>query len=353
MEKDFKLQSGTVTWKSPSNIALVKYWGKVKNMEQIPANPSISMSLSECYTETNVSFMPGTGNIVFFLDGKENVIFQKKISEYFQRISDMLPFVSKTDFTIGSKNTFPHSAGIASSASAMSALALCMVSIERLQTNNNEIHDKDFFLRASSLARRGSGSAARSLYKNLVTWGESQFIPYSSDFWASPFERPMHPVFNNFHDTILIVSSDEKKISSTIGHQMMEDNLFAEARYKQAHQNFMFLIMAIEAGDLKSFIRIVENEALTLHGMMMASNPGYMLMEPNTLKIIKKIQDFREQSRFNLCFTLDAGPNVHVLYPEIDKTGVREFIKRELKPLCESGQLIDDKMGNGPQRINL
>jgi len=85
---------------------------------------------------------------------------------------------------------------------------------------------------------------------------------------------------------------------------------------------------------------------------MMASTPGYILMEPNTLTIIKKIQAFREQSGTNLCFTLDAGANVHVLYPETDEAPAKEFIKMELKPLCHKGEMIDDKMGDGPKKIS-
>ncbi len=349
MSGDKLNKSGTVAWQSPSNIALIKYWGK-KGF-QIPANPSLSITLSASYTETKIDYKPGTGLIDFYFEGKNNPAFEKKIQSYFDTISNELNFLTKLDFIIDSHNTFPHSAGIASSASAMSALALCLCSIEQEISGDPKMADSDFYRRASYFARIGSGSASRSVYGKLSSWGISAFIPDSSDKFATPFELPIHKAFQNFNDTILIVSKGEKKVSSRAGHSLMDGNPFAPARYLQASQNMGKLIKAIESGDLAAFIAVVESEALTLHGMMMASMPGYILMEPGTLQIIKKIQTYREQSGVNLCFTLDAGSNVHVLYPETDKAAVLEFIEQALKPLCESGKMIDDKMGNGPKRI--
>jgi diphosphomevalonate decarboxylase len=110
-------------------------------------------------------------------------------------------------------------------------------------------------------------------------------------------------------------------------------------------------LKAIASGDLDAFIEITENEALTLHGMMMASKPGYTLMEPNTLEILQRIKLFREQTDAKVCFTLDAGPNVHLLYPASDEIIVKDFIEKELKKFCAKNQVIDDKMGKGPKRI--
>jgi len=351
MNSNFNNKTGSVSWQSASNIALIKYWGK-KGF-QLPANPSLSITLSKSFSETKIDFSPGSGSIDFYFDGAKNDAFAKKIQAFFSNseVEGEFPYLKKLDFIIHSHNTFPHSAGIASSASAMSALALCLCSIEQEISGNPKMTDADFYRRASYFARIGSGSASRSVFGQMSAWGASAIIPSSSDTFATPYELPVHKDFKNFYDTILIVSKGEKKVSSRAGHGLMDGNPFAAARYGQASQNLGKLIKAIEVGDMSGFISIVENEALTLHGMMMASTPGYMLMEPNTLKIIKKIQAFREQSGLNLCFTLDAGPNVHVLYPEIDKTGVKEFIEHELKPLCESGKVIEDKMGNGPKRI--
>jgi diphosphomevalonate decarboxylase len=347
------LKSGEVSWQSPSNIALIKYWGK-KGF-QLPANPSLSITLSKSYTETTVAFKPanawGNPQINFFFEGDKNEAFAKKIRSYFENIRDELPFIQQLDFEIYSHNTFPHSAGIASSASAMSALALCLCSIEKILSGSKENEGPDFFTRASHFARIGSGSASRSVFGQLASWGLSADIPKSSDLVATPFQHQINPIFKNFQDSILLVSKGEKKVSSTAGHGLMNGNPFAPARYKQASANLGEILKAIETGDIDKFIQIVESEALTLHGMMMSSTPGYMLMEPNTIEIIKKIQELREQSGAKLCFTLDAGPNVHVLYPKVEQKRVTEFIESNLQQHCADGQWINDEMGNGPKRL--
>jgi len=347
------LQSGEVSWQSPSNIALIKYWGK-KGF-QLPANPSLSITLSKSYTETTVAFKPantlGNPQINFFFEGDKNEAFAKKIKVYLGNIKDELPFIQHLDFEIHSRNTFPHSAGIASSASAMSALALCLCSIDNSLKGLEDANDEQFFYRASHFARIGSGSASRSVFENMSSWGKSESIPDSSDLTASPFKMPMHEIFKGFQDSILLVSKGEKKVSSRAGHGLMDNNPFAEARYLQASENLGSIMPSIETGGIDKFIQIVESEAFTLHGMMMSSTPGYILMEPNTIEIIKKIQTFREQSGAKLCFTLDAGPNVHVLYPKVEQGRVVDFIERNLQQHCADGQWINDEMGNGPKRL--
>jgi len=345
---------GQVRWQSPSNIALIKYWGK-KGF-QIPANPSLSITLSKSFTETIVNYHParnsGKPELDFYFEGKPNQAFADKIKNYLDRIKNELPFIDDLDLVINSRNTFPHSAGIASSASAMSALALCLCGIDNSLKGLEDADDEQFFYRATHFARIGSGSASRSVFGNMSSWGKSEFIPGSSNLTASPYTLPMHEIFEGFQDSILLVSKGEKKVSSRAGHGLMENNPFAEARYLQASENLVNIMQSIETGDVDSFIEIVESEALTLHGMMMASKPGYMLMEPDTVEIIKKIQAFREQSGVKLCFTLDAGPNVHVLYPKLERKRILEFIKDELQQHCVDGQWIEDEMGDGPKRLS-
>ena len=110
-------------------------------------------------------------------------------------------------------------------------------------------------------------------------------------------------------------------------------------------------MIVFKDGNLKSFIEIVESEALTLHAMMMTSVPYFILMKPNTLEIINRIWAFRESSNTNVCFTLDAGANVHVLYPESEKEEVFQFIKNELVAYCENGQYICDRIGFGAKKL--
>ena len=155
----------------------------------------------------------------------------------------------------------------------------------------------------------------------------------------------------NYQDTILLVDKGEKQVSSTVGHDLMHSHPYAERRFQQAHDNLSQLKTVLETGDLDTFVQIVESEALTLHAMMMTSMPYFILMKPNTLEIINRIWEFRKNANIPVCFTLDAGANVHVLYPENDSAKVLQFIKNELVGYCQNGQYICDAIGQGSQKL--
>jgi len=341
--------SGRFTWSAPSNIALVKYWGKKAN--QIPANPSISFTLSDCKTITTLSFIEkDTDGFSFDLlfEGRPKESFRPKIEKFFERVVVYLPFLKSYHFTIDTRNTFPHSSGIASSASGMAALAVNLMSLERLL--NPDMTDDHFYRKASFLARLGSGSACRSINGSTVIWGNHNETTGSTDLFGIPFEG-VHDVFKTYQDSILLVDKGEKQVSSTVGHDLMHSHPYAENRFKQAHTNLTAIKTALSAGDLESFIRITESEALTLHAMMMASQPYFILMKPNTLEIINRIWKFRAETSVPVCFTLDAGANVHVLYPENVTGKVLAFIKEELLGYCQNNQYICDKIGSGAQQF--
>ncbi|MET7029655.1 diphosphomevalonate/mevalonate 3,5-bisphosphate decarboxylase family protein [Sediminicola luteus] len=347
-----KIANGKITWKSPSNIALVKYWGKKEN--QIPANPSISFTLDTCATTTTVSYqkLEEEGNEFSFdlrFEGKPKESFRPKILTFFQRVEKYLPFLKSYHFTIETSNSFPHSSGIASSASGMSALSLCLMSLEK--ELHPEMSGEYFNKKASFLARLGSGSACRSIEGDLMEWGLHSDTEGSSNEYAIKYPYPVHEVFKNYQDTILLVDKGQKQVSSTVGHDLMHDHPFAEKRFSQAHTNLTKLRSVFADGDLDGFIKIVESEALTLHAMMMTSLPYFILMKPNTLEIINKIWSFRERTNSHVCFTLDAGANVHVLYPEAEKEIVYQFIKNELVAYCENGQYICDAIGYGAKKM--
>lgn len=347
------LMQGSVTWESPSNIALVKYWGKTD--PQIPKNASISFTLSNCQTTTTLIYTPkkepsNSYDFNVFLDGIEKQDFAPKIEEFFKRIEIYLPFITDYTFEIHTKNSFPHSSGIASSASGMAALSLCLMSIQK--TIDSDISESAFIEKASFLARLGSGSAARSVEGPLVVWGEHPNIFGSSDMFGIKYPDTIHNVFTTFNDTILLVDKGVKQVSSTIGHKLMLDHPFAQARFDQAKDNMSRLIPILEKGDLTSFIEVVEKEALSLHAMMMTSDPYFILMKPNTLDIIQRIWAFRESSGCHICFTLDAGANVHVLFPDKDKELVDKFISEELARYCQNNQFISDHVGSGSKSIS-
>ena len=161
----------TTAWRSPSNIAIIKYWGK--HGDQLPDNPSLSITLSKAHTETRITARRlnagESASIIFLFEGKENPSFGKRVAIYLQRLSEFVPCIKEYHLTIESENSFPHSSGIASSASAMSAIALCVAD---LQSNiDRKTHDAAFWQQVSSMSRLGSGSACRSVYGPVSVWG--------------------------------------------------------------------------------------------------------------------------------------------------------------------------------------
>ena len=260
------------------------------------------------------------------------------------------PFLKEYELKIESSNTFPHSSGIASSASAFSALALCIMSLKNILTK--EVCKDDFFKQASQLARMGSGSAARSVYGDYTIWGNVKGFDLYSDLYATPLQSETHPIFQSYKDAILIVSREKKKVGSSAGHALMDNNPYANARYLQAMDHTIEMIDVLKSGNIRRFIEIVELEALTLHGLMMSSDPGYILMQKETIEIIDSIRHFRESKQIPVSFTLDAGPNIHVLYPESHKTEVLKLINDELLQFCVNKHWINDEIGSGPEMIN-
>ncbi|PQJ21495.1 diphosphomevalonate/mevalonate 3,5-bisphosphate decarboxylase family protein [Tenacibaculum sp. SG-28] len=343
------IEKASFTCQTPSNIALVKYWGK--SDPQIPKNASISFTLNHCHTKTTIAFtkVDKSTTITFdlYFEGKKKEDFKPKISKFFERIASYCPYLYEYEMVIHSENSFPHSSGIASSASGMSAIAMCIMNLEKELTPDAEIdyiHKK-----ASFLARLGSGSASRSIEGPLVVWGKHPNIPESSDLYGVKFPFKTHPIFNEYQDTVLLVDKGEKQVSSTVGHNLMHDHPFATQRFKQANENLEKLSTILQNGNIKDFIQLVESEALTLHAMMLTSNPYFILMKPNTLEIINAIWKYREETDSNVCFTLDAGANVHVLYPKEEKQKVEKFLKEKMLKYCQKNHYICDNAGFGAQ----
>ncbi|MEO1516074.1 MAG: diphosphomevalonate decarboxylase [Bacteroidota bacterium] len=348
-----KIGPGQVEWRSPSNLAIIKYWGK--HGRQLPRNPSISFTLDEAHTHTLIKYRPKDSNVHkvdvnLYFHQVRNEQFEQKVQTFLESIVDIYPFLRQLQFDIYTSNSFPHSAGIASSASGMSALALCLCSLEQELFEEVEMTEAEFYQKASYIARLGSGSACRSVYPRMAIWGESNAVDNSSDLYAIPFTG-LHQSFDNFHDDILIVHKGEKSVSSRAGHALMEGNLYADNRYTQARQRFRTLLGALRSGDMEVFGQIAENEALTLHALMMTSQPSYILMQPNSLKIIELVRAYRQDTKQPLYFSLDAGPNLHLLYPDDFRADIQAFIRSELQPYCYNGEWIADRMGEGPTNL--
>jgi len=236
------IPSGELTCHSPSNIALVKYWGKIET--QIPCNPSISFTLQNALSKTKLQYAAsesGKFELEFLFENSRNPKFEDKIVKFFQPISEVFPFINQLKFSFESENTFPHSAGIASSASGMSAIAmiLCELEKEHFGTLQNK---EEFLQKASFISRLGSGSACRSLYPELASWGEIDGYSDTSNLYGTQMNHLVDDVFATYHDDILIVDHKEKSVSSRAGHNLMNGNPYAEPRFQQGKENVVRII---------------------------------------------------------------------------------------------------------------
>lgn len=336
----------TFGWRCSPNIAIVKYWGKLPG--QRPASPSVSMTLKESATETTVSFTSEKG-LSFTFNGHPSEEFAQRIEKYFAALSNELPWLSKVGAVVESRNNFPHSAGIASSASAFGALALCLA---EAHVALGFIPEEQFYAKASHLARLGSGSAARSVYGGFTLWGQTNALEGSSDEVAIPLE-PVHDVYSDLHDLIVVVSDQKKNVSSSAGHSLMAGHPFAAERYRQAHQRAEALPSILRDGDLAAFSRITIAEGLGLHALMLTSDPPVNLLEPLSVEVIRCADRFRTATGLPLAYTLDAGPNVHLIYPDYMAEHMQLFTTQYLLPLGDQVKLIHDRMGKGPQRLSM
>lgn len=342
-----------VAWSCPSNIAIVKYWGK--KAQQIPCNSSLSLTLSKAKTTVEIELIKKKSDekksneeiqLSYFFEDKINDKFKQRIIQFLQENISYFPYLKEYALVIHSFNSFPHSAGIASSASAFGAISVALLDIT--YTLGEKEKDALFYQLASHLARLGSGSASRSLYAGFALWGNNENIPNSSENYAVEI-NDIHPVFQEMKDAIIIVDDEPKKVSSSKGHALMNEHPYAQNRFKQANNRTSELISILKTGDINGFIRLCESEALTLHAMMMTSNDYYLLMKSNTIEIIHQIWSFREETQIPVCFTLDAGPNIHVLYPKDYQNQVENFIINHLQKI--SLNVLFDEEGNGPIKL--
>lgn len=342
----------SASWRSPSNIALIKYWGK--HGLQLPRNPSLSFTLSACNTEMRMEVTTSSSpSLEVRYEGTPKPSFEPKIKTLLEKVGDRFPWISQARIIIDSRNTFPHGAGIASSASAMSALALCLCDIDDQISGSPADLNKGWWQNVSEIARLGSGSACRSVYPGAAIWGYSTEIGESSDLYALPWQQHLADIYKEYRDTILIISAAEKSVSSTAGHQLMSGHPYADVRYAEAGRNLIRLTEAMAVDNAQDlFISIVESEALQLHALMMSGHSPFILIEPATISVIRHIWTFRRETGIPVCFTLDAGPNVHLLYPSKHESSVMSWVNETLRPFCVDGRYIVDHVGEGPEKIS-
>lgn len=281
---------------APANLAFIKYWGKRDEKLRLPMNNSISMNLSECFTKTTVEFDKKLKDDIVTIDDKDATEKEKaRVSKFLDEVRKLAKV--KTRARVDSQNSFPKGTGIASSASAFAALALAATHAAGLKLSKKEL---------SILARLGSGSACRSIPDGFAEWkkGTSHKTSYAVQLAA-----PDHWDLRNI---VAILSKEEKEISSSEGHELAKTSPFFKKRLRLLPKRIKSLREALLKKDFSNLGKLLEEEAIELHIITMTSNPPIFYLTPKTWEIITTIQKWRKEG-LQAYFTLDAGPNVHVI----------------------------------------
>lgn len=315
------------TAKAHTNIALVKYWGKKDQDLIIPQTDSLSLTLNEFYTTTTVNF---DNHLTSDLVAIDQHILSKKEAQKVAHVLDIVRQLSgiKSFAWVDSINHVPTAAGLASSASAFAALAGAASVAAGLNLSSRDL---------SRLARRGSGSATRSIYGGLVEWQKG--TDDDSSFAQPVLENVDFPI----EMLAVLVDTKKKKVSSRSGMQSsVETSPYYDA-WRQVVANDMVAIKkAIKAKDIDQIGHIAEENALRMHALTFSADPGFTYFNGETLTIIKAVEDLRNQG-VNCYYTMDAGPNVKVIYDR----GNRNKIVEELSNIVGPERLVVSQPGPG------
>jgi diphosphomevalonate decarboxylase len=319
----------TTTATANPNIAFIKYWGNRDNSLRIPMNGSISMNLDGLFTRTTVSFQPSLPYDELIINGHEVAgAGRDRVSYILDIIRGMAKLNERAE--VMTENNFPSGAGIASSASAFAALALAGSKAAGLALSEREL---------SRLARRGSGSAARSIPGGFV---EGQAGTSDEDSFAFSIAAPAHW---NLVDCVAIVSLSHKKTGSTEGHSIAPTSPLQAARVADAPRRLEICRSAILNCDFDSFASIVELDSDMMHSVMMTSTPALHYWKPASLEVMDRVRSWRSEG-IPACYTVDAGPNVHVICPETEA----HILEKRLREIPGVENVLVARAG-GPAQI--
>jgi diphosphomevalonate decarboxylase len=315
----------TATSVAHPNIAFIKYWGNCEPGLRIPANGSISMNLGGLETRTKVTFDPHLNEDELWINREGAVpVAYYRVREFMDLVRKLASV--KTYAHIESENNFPMGAGIASSASAFAALALAASFAARLELDEGEL---------SKLARKGSGSACRSIPGGFVEWLADGCDPDSKAFSIAP------PDHWELWDCIAIVHRGHKVVGSTEGHSLAHTSPIQVERVKGAPKRLAGCREAILTRDFESLANVMELDCHLMHAVMMTSTPRLIYWRPETISIMKAVTSWRSQG-IPACYTIDAGPNVHV----ICEAGSENLIESWLRQLPGVIDVITSPVGD-------
>ena len=313
------------------NIAFIKYWGNRDHALRIPVNGSISMNLDGLATRTTVSFQPSLAFDELIINGHEVTgAGLDRVSYILDIIRGMANIKDRAE--VMTENNFPSGAGIASSASAFAALALAGSKAAGLNLSEPEL---------SRLARRGSGSASRSIPGGFVEW---QMGTTDEDSYAFSIAEPDHW---KLVDCIAIVSAAHKKTGSTEGHAIASTSPLQAARVADAPRRLEVCRNAILDRDFDTFASIVELDSDMMHAVMMTSTPALHYWKPASLSVMNAVRQWRGEG-LPVCYTVDAGPNVHVICPEAEA----HVVAKRLREIAGVTDALVARVGGAAKIVN-
>lgn len=365
--------SSTYRVASPSNIALVKYWGKLsqpalnpelklrqgQELKQVAANSSLSMTLSGCQAITECRLLHGEPAGLdhrVTLAGQHVSRDSKTGLKIFRHLDRMAALAGKSldqggripvpvdwpgFFEVQSHNTFPTSAGIASSAAGLSALTVAAAAamVDSADWQELEVHG---FARArlADLARLGSGSAGRSVYGGFVKWwsGEAHLAE------GQTIEQLWPQSHWQLCDTIAVLSGKEKAVSSTDAHKEVWTSPLFKVRLATLPQTLKTIESAIASRDIEALGEAIEQEAVNMHSVSMTAERPITFPSAQSFALMAALKTWRLKTGLRAYFTLDAGENVHIIH-EADQ---RDALKQLLEQFVGVEDILFDHVGSGP-----
>ena len=298
-----------------SNIAFIKYWGRKNEELRLPTNGSVSMTLSDLTTTTTVEFSNKFVEDYVEIDGKVDEKDTKRIIKHIDRIRKLAELNQKTK--IISKNNFPSSTGLSSSASGFAALTVAATNAAGLNLSKKEL---------SILSRQGSGSSCRSIHGGFVEWLDGD----SSD---ESYSEQIHDENHwDLYDIIAVVSKEKKEVPTSIGQTYANTSPFFKTRKNYMKERIELCKKYIEEKDFTKFGELIEHEAPDMHAIMISSIPSLIYWTPESLKIMKLVKKWRNEG-LQVYFTVNTGQDVHVICEKenkeklIEKLNNLDFVK--------------------------
>ncbi len=324
--------------KAASNIAFLKYWGKRDGPQQWPANDSFSMTLNALCSTTRAQ-RNQVGDHRFIFEGQLLTRSDKRFAKTFRQLDHLAEALEvQGALDIESENNFPTGAGIASSASGLAALTLAAVAAWYDTDCWDTLRERGLSReRLAHLARMGSGSAGRSVFGGYVLWKAGD----------SPEQQSIEPFYPAEHwslcDSVVLFSTSEKGLGSTEAHAHAWTSPLFRPRLAGLPERLNSMKDAVRERQWDRLGPLLETEALEMHAVIMTATPSHQYLNTAALDFLGELRAARLRGEHSAYFTIDAGPNIHVIYPNEDRERVRNWLNSKYP-----GSVLHDGVGAGP-----